>query len=172
MKKGILTFLLSALLLGVSQHLRADDYDLYLVGLQGEGYTPLGLASLRSLSFSQTREENAEGVRVYINRVSANYHDGTSVAYDLSQFSAFVFSSKAVGVDGLSEADASSRMPFMYDGQEIVASCSGVASVYQMDGRLLLTRSLSAGETLSVSALTTGVYIVKLGGCAAKIRVK
>ena len=39
---------------------KADDQDLYLIGLEDGAYTPLNITNLRSLSFTQSQEENTD----------------------------------------------------------------------------------------------------------------
>lgn len=147
------------------QTLHADDFDLYLLGLESESYTSLDFANLQSLSFTQTRENS-----VYVNRLYANYVDGTSKAFDLADYASIQFESTAVGIATPSATD--STQPIHIDGTHVIANQTGTLSIFSLDGRLCASHTLSAGESVSLQTLTAGTYIVKLGAQSAKILVK
>lgn len=170
MKKVQKLALLLLSLLAV-QTMHADDFDLYLIGLEGNSYTSLDFANLQSLSFTQTREVNGDNATVYVNRMSANYSDGTSKVYDLANFSAIQFEDVAVGIDGLPSSDLAFQT-FVVRGGQIVSNCVGALTISQLDGRSVYERSVSVGERVNVPSLSKGIYIVNVGGQSAKILVK
>ena len=127
MKRKIL--FLSFLLAGSFMTLYADDFDLYLVGMESGEYTALDYTNLRSLSFTQERAENEEGTRVYVNRVFANYNDGTSVEFNAKNYSAIMFQDKAVGISLLTEKRperSGSDALYNLQGQRVDGSYRGI----------------------------------------------
>ena len=151
-----------------------DEYDLYLYAEEEETYTSLDYANLRSLSFTQTREYNADSVRVYVNRVYANYYDDSSVAFDLSGYDAFVFTTAGLdtGIESVSADQLSTANAFSLSGLTLTANAAGYLRIYSIDGRTVSQASLQGGEQVSLEGLPSGMYIVNLGTQSAKILVK
>lgn len=149
----------------------ADDIDLYLVG-DDASYTPLHYANMRSLSFSQVREDlDGDGTKSYENYVSVNYLDGTAVTYNLSTYQSFVFESHTVGVGSL-DADRASEMFVSFDGNQLRVARSGRLRICLPDGRLVENRLVEQGDCVALPALAKGTYIVNLGGRSVKILVR
>lgn len=171
MKHGkILSLALCLMMLG-GVRMYADDIDLYLMG-DDASYTSLQYANLRSLSFSQVREDlDGDGTKSYENYVSANYVDGTSVRYNLSAYTAFVFESTAVGIDPLTENKTAEPL-VSFDGNQLRVARSGRLRICLPDGRLVENRLVEQGDYVALPALVKGTYIVNLGGRSVKILVK
>lgn len=152
----------------------ADDYDLYLYAEEGETYTSLDYANLRSLSFTQTREYNADSVRVYVNRVYVNYFDDTSVAIDMADYDAFVFATAGLdtGIESVAADGLLSANTFSLSGQQLTANASGALRIYSIDGRTISQTNVQAGESVTLSGLPAGMYIINLGAQSAKILLK
>lgn len=170
--KTISKLCLLLLLLCVVKTAKADDeQDLYLVGLEDGTYTPLNIGNLRSLSFTQTQEETAEGSYVYVNHMSANYQDGTSKVFDLSGYGSMKFDTVPSAILDL-DAGGSTTQPISFDGAQVVAQRAGVLKIYGIDGRQVSANTVAVGERVSLLTLPTGTYIVQLAGTSAKIFVK
>lgn len=154
----------------------ADDaYDLYLYAEEAEGYTSLDYANLRSLSFTQTREYNADSVRIYVNRVYVNYLDGTtSEGIDLASYDAILFAAAGLdtGIESVSADHLLTANAFTLSGLQLTANAAGALRIYSIDGRTLSQAAVSAGERISLDSLPAGMYIVNLGAQSAKILVK
>jgi hypothetical protein len=171
MKKLLyLTFSVMLSLLA-TQHAKADGYDLYIIALDGTTYTSLNYANLRSLTFSQSREDNGAGTKVYVNRMSANYKDGSNKVFDLKDYSAIKFDDYAVAIEDIS-LDGVATAPLKFDGSIITPLRNGRMTVYQLDGRLVGSFRAEAGKAVDIHHLTSGAYIINLGGQTSKILVK
>lgn len=167
MKRTILLLLLTAF---STSHLLADDFDLYLIGLEDTGYTSLDLANLRSLSFKQERQ-SVDGSTVYLNQMTANYNDGTSNSFDLANYSSLQFLSTTVGMESVS-AVSNTDAAFHLEGNTVVAHQAGTLTIYQLDGRPAAATATTPGQSVSLFSLAPGFYIVHLGGTSAKILLK
>lgn len=171
MKKQLLTILAVALSFLTAQNVKADGYDLYIIALDGSSYTSLNYANLRSLSFSQSREDDGTGVRVYVNRMYANYIDGSQKVFDLKDYSAIKFDVYAVAIEDVS-AEGLVTSPLKFNGSNITPLRNGIMTVYQLDGRRVGSYRVVAGENVDMHHLSSGAYIVNLGGQTVKILVK
>ena len=153
------------------QTIKADNYELYLVGLEGDSFTSLDFANLQSLSFSQSRETNADDAVVYVNRMSAHYSDGSSKEFDLANFSAIRFADATVDIDDV-RTTTSSESTFSISTGKILTQCSGKLTISQLDGRMVYEQTVSEGDCVNLSSFAKGIYIVNLGGQSAKLFVK
>lgn len=153
---------------------RADDgYDLYLYAAEADEYTSLDIANLRSLSFEQTREYNADSVRIYVNRVYVNRDDGSSTAYDLAGYDAILFATGGLDTGiGSITADTDTANPFSLSGRQLTMGASGTLGIHTIDGRTVSQVAVQAGQSLSLEGLPSGMYIIHMGAQAAKILVK
>lgn len=154
---------------------RADDgYDLYLYAAEADEYTSLDIANLRSLSFEQTREYNADSVRIYVNRVYVNRNDGSSTAYDLAGYDAILFATSGLdtGIDPISGDALLTASPFSLSGRQLIANAAGTLGIHTIDGRTVSQVAVQAGQSLSLEGLPSGMYIIHMGAQAAKILVK
>lgn len=151
-----------------------DGYDLYLYAEETGDYTCLDIANLRSLAFEQTREYNADSVRIYVNYVHANFNDGTSQSYDLAGYDAILFSTGGLdtGIDDVTEGSVLAATPFSLSGRQLTANANGALRIFSIDGRAVSQASVQAGQSLSLDGLPAGIYIINLGSQAAKIVVK
>lgn len=156
--------------LSIGTSARADDYDLYLYGSDGS-YTSLDVANLRSLSFSQQREYNADSVRIYVNRVHANFDDGTSVSYDLSGYESILFAPVATSISAVTTTPSAPQILTASNGR-LTANADGQLRIVALDGRLLSQIEVRAGESLSLTSMPAGIYIVHLSGQSIKIRIQ
>ena len=169
--KQVQRFALLLLTFLAVQTIYADNLELYLIGLDDNGYTPLDFANLQSLSFTQTREVNDDNATVYVNRMSANYTDGTSKVYDLANFSAIQFDDATTGIRDV-QSSVSSAQAFVLNGGQVISCCTGLLTITQLDGRSVFERSVAVGERVVFPSFSPGFYIVNLGGKSAKILVK
>lgn len=151
-----------------SQAAHADDgdYDLYLVSLEG-AYTRLDIANLRSLSFSQEYVD-----KVWLNSMSVNRVDGTSVNYVLNTADCLLFAPLATDIDNVQQQPASDALAVKVSPSVISLSTSGMLSVYGLDGRLVRNVSVSAGIPVSTSDMMPGTYILRINGQTAKILIR
>ncbi len=162
----------AALLLCLSAlQAKADDFGLYLVSLDGEQYTSLNYATLQSLSFEQVREVNDAGDRVYVNRMTANHQDGNKQVFNLADYASIRFMEQSVGLSSL-HTDADGRHGFRLQGRSLQLDHASTLHVYQTDGRQVLSRHMQAGQTIDLSSLSAGTYIIHVDGQSAKILVK
>ena len=150
---------------------KADDQDLYLIGLEDGAYTPLNITNLRSLSFTQSQEENTDGSVIYVNRMSANYQDGTAKIFDLAGYASMKFDEAPSAILDLN-VGAEVGQAILLDGAQLVAQQAGNLTVHGIDGRQLSAKAVSAGERISLLTLPAGTYIVQLSGTSIKIFVK
>lgn len=141
-----------------------DYYGLYLAGLDG-GYTDLRYSTLRSLTFSQVREDGKT-----INRMTVNAVDGTSVDYDLANADYIFFEDVTVGIGDVTEENRD-EAPFSCESASgsVTARETGVARVCLPDGRMVQSRQVAPGDKVSLDGLCGGIYILNLNGKSIKI---
>lgn len=163
-----------ALTLAVTGARADDEYDLYLYAADDDSYTSLDIANLRSLSFVQTREYNADSVRIYVNRVYANLYDGTSTGYDLAGYDAILFATGGLdtAIDDVTADSPIAQSTFTLSGKQLTVGTAGLLRIYTPDGRTVRQASVTSGETLSLQTLPTGMYIINMGAQSTKILVK
>lgn len=152
------------------QDIIADDgdFELYLVA-QDNSYTSLDYANLKSLVFSQEREDlDGDGVKAYENYLTVNKKDGSSTVFNLSSSVAIMFADKAMGIGYVEEQ----AIPISINGKSIKFNKAGKIEVYQTDGRLVRTIEATEGDSTELTELGKGVYVVKLGSFVVKILVR
>lgn len=170
MRKFKFIAILAMMALVPMQDIIADDgdFDLYLIG-EDNSYTSLDYANLRSLVFTQEREDlDGDGVKAYENYLTVNRNDGTSNVFNLSSSVAIMFADKATGISYVEE----NGLPISINGKSLKFNKAGRIEVYQTDGRLIRTMDATEGDSTELTELGKGVYVVKLGGYAIKIMVK
>lgn len=173
MKLNLRTLALASFLTGSALAAQADDFDLYLVGMDGATYTALNYSGLQSIAFSQVKEDlDGDGTKSYENYATARYADGTLVKHHLKEYAAFRFESTAVGIDAPSAEPVAADAAFVFADGSIRACEDGTLNVVALDGRQLMRQGVSVGETLNLSGLSHGIYVVKLGATSKKIQVK
>ena len=149
-------------------HADGGDYDLYLVA-QDNTYTSLDYSNLRSLVFTQEREDlDGDGTKTYENYLTVNKKDGTSTVFNLSSSVAIMFADKSTGITDVKDAGK----PIVINGKSLNFNKAGTIEVYQTDGRLVKSFYAADGESSEMTDLGKGIYIVKLGTYAVKILVK
>ena len=113
--------------------------------------------------------------------LSINYTDGTVTSIALSAISTVTVDDGTVIV---TKTDATQTTADTSDITNITFgewagitaintdddSYSGVVEVYAIDGRLVLTTTVNNGETVNLDCLDNGVYIIRAGNKATKVR--
>ncbi|MBO7260633.1 MAG: T9SS type A sorting domain-containing protein [Bacteroidaceae bacterium] len=150
--KKLLLFLITAATLTTT----ATAQNLVINGKDGST-TDLNLESLRKITFSK-------------GNLVARYSDGTYSEYALSTIGKLAFETGT----GLSSIE-------IMDGHLAYSSQSGTAFVtnsqgsdlivYNISGRIVLKQSIQTdAETIDLSALQEGIYLLRLNGITVKIR--
>ena len=113
--------------------------------------------------------------------LSINYTDGTVTSIALSAISTVTVDDGTVIV---TKTDATQTTADTSDITNITFgewagitaintdddSYSGAVEVYAIDGRLVLTTTVNDGETVNLDCLDNGVYIIRAGNKATKVR--
>ena len=113
--------------------------------------------------------------------LSINYTDGTVTSIALSAISTVTVDDGTVIV---TKTDATQTTADTSDITNITFgewagvtaintdddSYSGAVEVYAIDGRLVLTTTVNNGETVNLDCLDNGVYIIRAGNKATKVR--
>ena len=113
--------------------------------------------------------------------LSINYTDGTVTSIALSAISTVTVDDGTVIV---TKTDATQNTADTSDITNITFgewagitaintdddSYSGAVEVYAIDGRLVLTTTVNNGETVNLDCLDNGVYIIRAGNKATKVR--
>lgn len=113
--------------------------------------------------------------------LSINYTDGTVTSIALSDISTVTVDDGTVIV---TKADATQTTAGTSDITNITFgewagitainadndSYSGAVEVYAIDGRLVLTTTVNDGEAVDLDCLDNGVYIIRAGNKATKVR--
>ncbi|MDR2384210.1 MAG: T9SS type A sorting domain-containing protein, partial [Tannerella sp.] len=75
------------------------------------------------------------------------------------------------GIGTLNEVILSSRVWSSGKSLHIAASNAGQVQIYALTGVLVKTLSIPAGESIAITTLPAGIYIVRLEGKSYKIRL-
>lgn len=134
----------------------ATAQNLVINGKNG-GTTDLNLESLRKITFSK-------------GNLVAKYSDGTYSEYALSTIGKLAFETGS----GLSPIEIM-KGHLAYSSQAATAyvtdSKGADLIVYNISGRIVLKHSVQTdAETIDLSALQEGIYLLKLNGVTVKIR--
>ncbi len=132
----------------------ADAYN-YLTLVTGATAQSLSLSGVKRITFSDG------------NLVVA-MADGSESSVALSALSSITFTENATssGVRTLGGQDVSLRM----DGGRLVASGTGVLTLYTANGQLVRQQNVRSGHgEMSLAALARGIYIARFGNRTLKI---
>ncbi len=141
--KKVLPFILMVLL-GLPMF-AADDLYVRL----NDGDTKISISSIKEITFP-------------LGSVVVSLTDGSSKTFSSSSFVSLRFNGNAASVvENLFTGDD----VIVFDGVTVRAPQAGIV-VYSADGRLVLA---SDGESVDVSSLADGIYIVKSGCLTSKI---
>lgn len=147
------TTIFAALFCAFAFTAQAEDYTLYVVSSAAQTTYPL--SNLQKITFSDgnviIQTKSGETGQVPISTIQRMYFDSTPTS--------------------IAEAKADSGLA--WDGKTLrMIGASGTLEVYQTSGALVSKGVVTDGESINLSQLPKGVYIVKAGGQSFKIMKK
>lgn len=147
-----------AMLLTASTTVMADDYAYLNVTQTDGGENSFTVSKISKITFSPTN-------------MIITLSDGTTSELPLASLNKMFFTDESTGIASLT---TSGSQISLNDGTlHVNAPRGSVVSLYNMEGKMLRTVTAQGEDTqISVSGLTKGVYIVKVGNNAKKIMNK
>lgn len=147
-----------AMLLTISATAMADDYAYLNVTQTDGGENSFTVSKISKITFSSTN-------------MIVTLTDGTTSELPLASLNKMFFTDESTGIASLTTNGSQISLS---DGTLHVNAPKGsVVSLYNMEGKMLRTVTAQGEDTqISVSGLTKGVYIIKVGNQSKKIMNK